>query len=67
MNNNVDMTIIEAKRKMLNTVNEILHSGVPISVVDMMLDVISNEVKSALKFQLNNEAQDLTKLDPETV
>lgn len=67
MDASVNTIIVEAKKAMLNTVNEILHSGVPISVVDMMLDVISNEVKTALKLQLDNEAQSLTELEPETV
>ena len=67
MSVNINTTIIEAKKKMLKTVNEILQSGVPISIIDMILDSISIEVKTALQLQLKQEEKDLTELESETV
>lgn len=48
-------TISEAKSKLVNTINEIIRSGVPITVVEMMIDLVSYEVKNNVQSTLAQE------------
>ena len=59
MNTINNTMIIQSKRKLLNTVNEILQSGMPISILDLMIDNISAEVKMTLQNQLQQEERQL--------
>ena len=59
MNTINNTSIVEAKTKLTKTINEILQSGMPIAVLDLMIDIVSNEVKVVLQNHLKQEAQQL--------
>lgn len=51
--------IVDAKKKLTNNINEILQSGLPIAVVDLILDGIVSEVKTVLQNHLQQEAKQM--------
>lgn len=51
----VDTTIVNTKQKLVATVNEILKEGVPMSMLDIMWELIGNEIKAKLEKQLEYE------------
>jgi hypothetical protein len=59
MNTINNTSIVEAKTKLTKTINEILQSGMPIAVLDLMIDIVSSEVKVILQNHLKQEAQQL--------
>ena len=63
MNTINNTAIVEAKSKLVKTVNEILQSGVPIAIVDLMMDIIGSEVKTTLQNQIQQEAKQSAELE----
>lgn len=61
MNKGVNTIIVEAKAKLVESVNEILKEGVPIAMVDIMLDLITMEIKNSVKYQVEQEQKEQSK------
>lgn len=53
----VDTVIVNTKQKLITTVNEILKEGVPMSVLDIMWELVGNEIKAKLEKQLEYEKE----------
>lgn len=53
----VDTVIVNTKQRLITTVNEILKEGVPMSMLDIMWELIGNEIKAKLEKQLEYEKQ----------
>ena len=55
----INTTIMDAKHKLVEVINEALQSGIPVATVDIMLDVVCAEVKTVLQAQLKAEEDSL--------
>ena len=47
--------IIEARQEVFNVVNKMLGDGMPIAIVDMVLDFVSSQVKVTLQKHIEQE------------
>ena len=47
--------IIEAKQEVFDVVNKMLGNGMPIAVVDMILDLVSSQARITLQKQVDQE------------
>ena len=56
----INTTITDAKSQLVEVINNALQSGIPIAVVDMMLDMVSAEVKTVLQSHLKAEGDALS-------
>lgn len=53
----INTTIMEAKSKLVEVINEGLQAGIPAAVMDIMLDMVSAEVKTVLQNHLKAEGE----------
>ena len=51
--------IIEARQEVFDIVNKMLGNGMPIAVVDMILDLVSSQVKTTLQQQVEREKAEM--------
>lgn len=57
MNVGINTCIVEFKKELADKINQYLKEGVPVSVVDLVLDNLIVEVKQVLKETLEKEKQ----------
>lgn len=66
----INTVIIESKTAIINAVNDVIKQGVPLSVVKMIFDSVSNELDVALKDVVKREQEEYeaqTKIEAEQV
>lgn len=56
-NKGANTQVLEAKKKILDTVNEILNEGIPLSIVSMIIDEFKNEINVNLNIALKKEKE----------
>ena len=57
MQNGINNFIVDFKKEMADKINHYLNEGMPVSVVDLVLDNLAVEVKQVLKDTLEKEVQ----------
>lgn len=57
MEQGINTIIVETKKELVNAINSAIGKGLPIAVVELMLDSVTSEVKGLVEKALANEKQ----------
>lgn len=55
MNKINNTTIANARQRMFDLVNEMLMEGMPIAIIDIVIDLVSSQVKTTLQNHIEQE------------
>lgn len=59
------LEIDEAKKELIQVVNDIINRGIPFTVIDMMITEVASQIKVAMKEELKIAAEQVKKAEEE--